>query len=140
MSDVEGTERVVDKIIKVRDRMRGQIMEAIEKTAVRMAEHAKAGHEHGSSPHTENRFETQTGNLVNSVFPSGVHPMEWENTEDEIVGLFGVSPRAMAVMDYAAKVESQYPFIWPAAIAKKDDFVKEVFTAAAFAVAEVKGF
>lgn len=138
---VEGGDEISRRLTAIQERTKQAVIEAVEKTAVRMANHAKSGHEHGSSPHSRNRYENQTSNLSNSIFPSGGHDMQWESLSgNEIVGLFGVLPSATSVMEYAAKVEAQFPFVWPAAIAFKDRFVKEVATLVKFAQAEGRGF
>jgi hypothetical protein len=99
-----------------------------------MANHARAGHLRGSNPHAAQRYENQTGNLTASIFPGGPlsQAMKWETvTQQEIVGLFGISDAAPgAVMVYAPYVEERYPFIFPAAVENMERFQQEVANAA----------
>jgi len=132
MKFVEGDKEVAAELLSLKDRTFRRVVEAVEKTAVRMANHAKAGHERGGSPHARNRYENQTSNLTNSIFPSGgEQPMQWEEiSEDRVVGLFGVNQAIGAVMEYAPYVEERYPFIWPAAVANIEFFRQEMKKAA----------
>jgi len=129
---VEGDKEVIAKLLGYKDKTFAKVVEAVEKTAVRMANHAKAGHEHGSNPHARNRYENQTSNLTNSIFPSGgQQPMQFERLdENQVIGLFGVNESLGAVMEYAPEVEERYPFIWPAAVANIERFEKEIAAAA----------
>jgi len=128
---ITGDQEVVRKLLSLKSKTFKRVVEAVEKTAVRMANHAKAGHEHGGSPHSQNRYENQTSNLTNSIGPGGGMPMEFERMdEDMIIGLFGINEQLSAVMDYAPSVEERYPFIWPAAVANIEQFEKDVAAAA----------
>jgi len=128
---ITGDKEVIRKILSLKSRTFKRVTEAVEKTAVRMANHAKAGHEHGGNPHAQNRYENQTSNLTNSISPGGANPMQFERMdEDMIIGLFGVNEQLSAVMEYAADVEERYPFIWPAAVANMDQFEKDIQAAA----------
>ncbi len=127
---ITGTKEVTAKLLALKSQTLRKVQEAVEKTAVRMANHARAGHEHGSDPHSSGRYENQTSNLTNSIFPGGANsdPMKFEKlTEDEVVGLFGVDSVAPgATMEYAPAVEERYPFIWPAAVANIENFKQEI--------------
>ena len=130
---IRGDKQVIARLLSLKSQTFRKVVEAVEKTAVRMAAHAKAGHEHGSDPHSRSRYENQTGNLTASIFPAGgSQPMQFEKlTEDQVVGLFGVNGASVgAVMEYAPEVEERYPFIWPAAIANIDQFKREIAAAA----------
>ncbi len=132
--EVIGHKEVIAELLGLKNETFRRVVEAVEKTAVRMSARAKAGHEHGSDPHSRGRFERQTGNLVASISPGGAggQPMQWEKfTEDEVVGLFGVDSTAPAApMEYAEYVEEGYPFIWPAAASQIENFKKEIAAAA----------
>ena len=130
---IKGDKQVAAQLLSMKSQTFARVLDAVEKTAVRMANHAKAGHEHGSDPHSRNRYENQTSNLTNSIFPSGgEEPMEFEEiSEDRIVGLFGVSSHGPgATMMYAPYVEERYPFIWPAAVANIEYFTQQMKQAA----------
>jgi len=128
---VTGDKEVIRRLLALKSRTFKRVTEAVEKTAVRMANHAKAGHEKGSDPHSRNRYENQTSNLTNSIGPGGESPMQWERLDaDMIIGLFGVNEQLTAVMDYAPKIEELYPFIWPAAVANIEQFEKDIQAAA----------
>jgi len=127
---IKGTKDVIAKLLSLKSDTFRKVVEAVEKSAVRMANAARSGHEHGSNPHARDRYENQTSNLTNSIFPGGANsePMKWEKlTEDKVVGLFGVNATAPgAPMNYAEDVEERYPFIWPAAVANIEQFKKEI--------------
>lgn len=129
---VTGDVEVIKNLLSLKSQIFRRVVEAVEKTSVRMANHAKAGHEHGSNPHSRGRFETQTGNLVASIGPSGPGEIQWEElSENRVVGLFGVMATAPGTpLDYAPYVEERYPFIWPAAVANIETFKKEIAEAA----------
>jgi hypothetical protein len=132
MSEVMGQLDVAKNLLALKSRTFKRVIEAVEKTAVRMANHARAGHEHGSNPHARSRYENQTSNLTNSIFPGGPEGMQWEElSEDRVVGLFGVnSAAAGSVMVYAPIIEEKYPFIWPAAVANIESFKQGLAEAA----------
>lgn len=131
-SEILGAREVASKLLAMKSDTFRRVVEAVERTAVRMANTAKAGHEHGSDPHSKDRFETQTANLVNSISPGNDQGMQWEKlTENEIVGLFGVlSTGPSAVPEYAEFVEEKYPFIWPAVVENIPFFEREMRKAA----------
>jgi hypothetical protein len=126
---ITGDKETIRRLLSLKSETFRKVVTAVEKTAVRMANHAKAGHEHGSDPHSRSRYENQTGNLTASIFPvGGSQQMQFEKlTESEVVGLFGVNGAAVgAVMEYAPEVEERYPFIWPAAVANIERFKQEI--------------
>ena len=128
---ITGDKEVIRQLLSYQDATFKRVVEAVEKTAVRMAQHAKDNHDHGGNPHAQNRYENQTSNLTNSIGPGDGKPMEFERLdEDMIIGLFGINEQLSAVMEYAADVEERYPFIWPAAVASVEFFEKEIKKAA----------
>lgn len=133
-NNITGVSEVVTKLLSLRDQTFRRVTEAIEKTAVRMAAHARAGHEHGSDPHSRSRYENQTNNLTNSISPGGPggQAMAWEEiSESRVIGLFGITETApSSVLQYAPYIEERFPFIWPAAAAHAETFQKEVAAAA----------
>jgi hypothetical protein len=134
MMEITGSKEVIAELLSLKSQTFRRVVEAVEKTAVRMSNHAKAGHERGSDPHSRDRYENQTNNLTTSIFPggSGEQPMKWEKlTEDEVIGLFGVESTAPgSPMEYAPYIEERYPFIWPAVVANIAYFEQEMKLAA----------
>lgn len=132
--EVIGQREVIAELLGMKSQTFRRVVDAVEKTAVRMANDAKSGHERGSDPHSRDRYENRTTNLTNSIFPGGGdgQPMKWEKiTEDEVVGLFGVESTAPgSPMEYAPYIEERYPFIWPAVIANVAYFEQEIKKAA----------
>jgi len=130
VSVVTGDVEVIRNLLSLKSQIFRRVVEAVEKTSVRMANHAKAGHEHGSNPHARDRYENQTANLTGSLFPGGAsgRAMQWEElSEDRVVGLFGVAATAPGTpLNYAAYVEERYPFIWPAVVANIDYFKRSI--------------
>jgi hypothetical protein len=125
---------VIAELLSLKSQTFRRVVEAVEKTAVKMSNDAKAGHERGSDPHSRDRYENQTNNLTNSIFPGGSdgQPMKWEKlSEDEVVGLFGVESTAPgSPLEYAPYIEERYPFIWPAVVANLGYFTQEMKKAA----------
>ncbi|MEN6334785.1 MAG: hypothetical protein ABFE01_11025 [Phycisphaerales bacterium] len=131
-SEILGAKEVAARLLSMKNDTFRRVVEAVERTAVKMANSAKAGHEHGSDPHSRDRFETQTGNLVSSISPGNSGEMQWEKlTENEVVGLFGIlSTGPSTALEYAPLVEERYPFIWPAVVANMDYFREQMKLAA----------
>lgn len=125
---ISGDKEAINNLLSIKADTIRKVMTAVEKTAIRMSNHAKAGHLHGSNPHAKERYENQTSNLTNSLGPGGGQPMRWEEVSDNrIIGLFGVSdPAPGSPLKYAAYVEERYPFIFPAAVALAEQFVADV--------------
>lgn len=129
-STVLGSKEVAAKLLALKSQTFRKVIEAVEKTAVRMANAARAGHEHGSDPHSRNRYENQTSNLTNSIGPGGANSQEMrfeKLNENVVTGLFGVDSTAPgSPLEYAPKVEELYPFIWPAAVANMGYFKQSI--------------
>ncbi len=126
---ITGDTEVVKRLLSLKSETFRKVIEATEKAAVRMANHAKSDHLRGSDPHSRGRFETRTGNLVASISPGGSQPMQFEKIDEQVViGLFGVNGQSQVgtSLQYAAYVEERYPFIWPAAIANAERFVSDI--------------
>jgi hypothetical protein len=125
---ITGDKEVLRKFLSLKSETFRKVVEVVEKTAVRMANSAKADHTHGSDPHSRGRFETQTGVLVASIGPSGNQSMQFEKLdENTVVGLFGVGAAVGTTnVEYAERVEELYPFIWPAAVANMERFKQDL--------------
>lgn len=131
-SEILGAREVASKLLSMKSDTFRRVVEAVEKTAVKMSTSAKSGHEHGSDPHSRDRFETQTGVLVQSISPGDNGGMKWEKlSESEVVGLFGIlSAGPSGAVGYAEYIEERYPFIWPAVAANIGYFEQEMRKAA----------
>ena len=111
MQYVIGAEQVIMNLNRAKIKWLGKIADAVEKTCVDGANHAKAGHA-GNVSHANHRFQSQTENLVNSIFPD-----MYKVSVNEVVGFFA------ATEDYAPYVEFgtsnmwfSYPFMFPALV------------------------
>jgi len=118
-SHISGTQQVINNMFMAKDLILKRIGEAIEKTAIDVANHAKAEHERGSDPHSRERFESQHGGsgLVGSI-KSELITISYAKAEGAVY----------ATKEYAANVElgtsrsRPYPFMWPALVAMSDKY------------------
>lgn len=114
---VSGTQECINRIMMERDKMLRDVAEAVEKTAVDVANHAKAGHA-GNMAHMNQRYQNQTTNLTNSI-----------TQELEKVSYDEVSAVAFSTMEYAPYVEAGWPFFWPALVANQENLKRRVSAA-----------
>jgi len=110
MQYVSGTQKVINNLMLKKFKFLGKIGEAVEKTAVDIANHAKKGHV-GNMAHANKRYQNRTTNLTQSIEP-GLEKISL----DEVTGFVA------ATKDYALPVEMRYPFMFPALAANKDNF------------------
>jgi len=116
-SHISGTQQVINNLFMAKDILLKRIGEAAEKTALDVANHAKAEHERGSGPHGQGRFESQTGTLIRSI-SSELTTINYAKAEAVVT----------AGEEYAANVElgtgktKPYPFMWPALVASTEKF------------------
>ena len=84
---------------------------ACERSAVSVSNHAKADHQKGQG-HGMNRYENQTTTLTRSLTPllTRVDPSE-------------VEAIVFTNVEYAEKVETIYPYLWPALVANREKFL-----------------
>lgn len=108
---VIGAEQIIMNLNRARIIWLGKIADAVEKSCVDGANHAKAGHT-SNIAHANRRFASQTENLVNSI-SSGLEKV----SINEVVGFIAANE------DYAAHVEFgtsrmwfSYPFMFPALV------------------------
>lgn len=111
---VEGMDEVLRNMKIAGDLILQQVAEAVEKTAVDVANHAKAGHE-GNKAHMNERYQNQTTNLTNSITP-----------EMGIVTPLEVEAIVYTTMEYAYYVECLYPYLWPALVANEGNLRRRV--------------
>ena len=111
MQYVIGAEQIIMNLNRARILWLGKIADAVEKSCVDGANHAKAGHT-ANVAHANHRFASQTENLVNSI-DQGLSKVS-VNSVDGFIS---------AGEDYAAFVEFgtsrmwfAYPFLFPALV------------------------
>lgn len=121
MRFVTGQQEMQNNLMMQRDKTTAKVGEAVERTCVDVANHAKAGHE-GNMAHTSQRYRNRTSNLTNGIMP--------ELLEVSFRRAHGI---VFSGMDYSAFVEfgtsvnvrtgrpnRPYPFLTPALLANKE--------------------
>ena len=114
MEYVAGTAKVTAKLKAFGDKMLGKVAEAVEKTAVDVANDAKADHVQGMA-HAIERYENQTNVLTSSITP-----------ELTIVTDTMVEAEVFSNVEYAYWVEALYPLLHPALTKNEDNFRRRV--------------
>ena len=84
---------------------------ALEKTAVSVANHAKSDHQRGKG-HGMGRYENQTTTLTRSIRPLLTR-----------IDYNGAEAIVFTNVEYAAKVEAIYPYLFPALQAKRGEYM-----------------
>lgn len=117
---VSGKDKVIRNIRKVlRRKFRGTVL-AVEVTSVKVAEHAKAGHD--AHAHAIGRYVNRTALLTRSILPQ-MGPVTKQK----------VTATVCASMEYAKDVElgthtsRAYPFMTPA-LTENAEFFKKILT------------
>jgi hypothetical protein len=113
-AQVGGVQDVVNNILRQHDRTLNAVAEAIGATCEDIVKHAKSGHERGSDPHANDRYENQTTNLTRSI------------DSDIAVRPKGVDGVVFATMEYAPEVEGRYPYMLPALMANVENYEKRL--------------
>lgn len=114
MKSVGGTQEVINNLMMQKSKLLARVGVAVEKSAVSVANHAKAEHIRGQG-HGKGRYENQTTTLTKSITPKLI---KIDFNEAEAV--------VFTNMEYAAKVEAIYPYLWPAIVAKQEEFKKRL--------------
>jgi len=129
-SYVTGVQQVANNLMMHKYKMLAKVGEAIEKTCIDVANHAKAGHA-GNAAHMNKRYRNQTTNLTNSITP--------ELVEINLQRAHGIVHTG--AIEYAAVVEfgnttgvnvrtgkknKPYPYMVPALLAGKEVFQKRM--------------
>ncbi len=84
-SEIFGAKEVAAKLLSMKNETFRKVVTAVEKTAVRMSNHAKSGHEIGSDPHSRDRYENQTNVLTQSISPGDEGGVKFEKlSEDQV--------------------------------------------------------
>ena len=117
---VTGLSKLVSALVGVTKQVERQVIEIVEKNAVRVKNHAKADHFHGLA-HAVGRYENQTTNLTNSIISS-----------DASISRGVVEAIVSTNKEYAPKVEfgtsrtKAYPFMQPAITANQQKFLSDL--------------
>lgn len=115
-----GLSKLVARITQLTEKEKANVVEVVEKNAVRVKNHAKADHFKGKS-HAIGRYDNQTSNLTNSITAS--HAKESKGIVEAVVS---------TNKEYAPKVEfgtattAAYPFMQPAITAIEPDFLRDL--------------
>lgn len=112
MKYIGGVEEVINNIKMHGNAVMKRVGEAVEKAANLAANRAKADHIRGQA-HAQNRYENQTTTLTKSITPK-LKRLNIDIAEAEI----------FTNMEYAYRVETIYPYMWPAVIATQGDLKK----------------
>ncbi len=119
-SRITGTQQVINRLMRERDKMLDALARAVEATCVDIANHAKANHA-GNQAHMSNRYQNQTSTLTRSI------ASELEKvSRGEVVGV------VYSNMEYAPAVEmgtvknKPYPYLFPALMANQANLKKRV--------------
>ena len=114
MKSVGGTQEVINNLMMQRSKLLARVGEALEKSAVEVANHAKSDHQRGQG-HGKGRYENQTSTLTRSIMPK-LTKVNFDEAEAIV----------FTNVEYAARVEAIYPFMWPAIVANQEEFKKRL--------------
>jgi len=114
MRSVGGTQEVINNIMMKRNQLLTQVGEAVEKSAVEVAIHAQSEHQRGQG-HGKGRYENQTTTLTRSIMPK-LTKVDYNEVEAIV----------FTNVEYAAHVEAIYPYMWPAIVANRDNFIRRL--------------
>lgn len=117
---VTGLSKFISTLVGITKQVEQQVIEIVEKNAVRVKNHAKADHFHGLA-HAVGRYENQTTNLTNSIVSSNAS-----------ISNGVVEATVSTNKEYAPKVEfgtsrtRAYPFMAPAIRANEQRFLSDL--------------
>ncbi len=109
-----GADKMVAKLVSAKNRKLARIVDAVEMTGVQVRNHAASGHE-GDVAHMNDRYANRTTNLTNSL---AVSPAQISRKSVTVVVFAG--------MEYAPIIEEIYPFLFPALVANKSHFKRNL--------------
>lgn len=112
--EVDGLKALLARMTAVNIEMVKRVKVAVETSAIRVANHAKAGHIPGEG-HAAGRYENQTTNLTNSIIPQ-VTKADKDSVEASV----------STIMDYGPKVEVSHPYFGPALVSQEKEFKEGV--------------
>ena len=111
---VAGVERIKAQLYAYGKKKLQRVAEAVEKSAVEVANHAKANHVQGKA-HAQERYENQT-NVLTSSITSDLTVV----TDDEITA------EVFTTVEYAMFVETSHPYMFVALHENRDNFRRRV--------------
>jgi len=114
MRSVGGTQEIINNLMMHRSKLLRRVGEAVEKSAVDVANGAKADHQRGQG-HGMGRYENQATTLTRSITPK-LTKVNFDEAEAII----------FTNVEYAARVEAIYPYLWPAMVANQEKFKRRV--------------
>lgn len=126
---IEGMEALLLKMKGISKEIVKRVTKVVDTAAIRVANHAKAGHTPGEG-HAAGRYENQTTNLTNSIIPRAT-----QISGDIITAIIAPTDNPAlrvplsVVMEYGPKVEVSHPFMRPAEESQRAAF-KSNFNAA----------
>ena len=114
MKYISGTQKVLTNLFLAQNAILASVAEAIGRTCVQITIDAKKDHGPGFA-HEVGRYENQTTTLTRSITP---YPVEVR--DKEVTGFVGTS------VEYAYPVEVNYPYLFPALQANRENFKKNL--------------
>ena len=123
MKHITGDTKMLNVIQSLSGTTAEKAVEAVEKTCVDIANHAKDGHA-GNMAHASSRYRNRTTNLTNCIVPdlvevnkNTVHGTVTASEEYAAAVELGMSPNPRTGLPNKA-----YPYMVPALIVNKDNF------------------
>lgn len=114
MKSIGGTQEVINKLMMQRSALLARVGEAVEKSAVEAANFAKADHQPGQA-HGQSRYENQTVSLTPSL-----------RAKLTKIDFDGAEAIVFSDMEYAYKVETRYPYLWPAIVMEQANYIRRL--------------
>ena len=121
---IAGQQRVQANFSKAQAAVLSRLAQAVEMTAVDVANNAKAGHAASESPHAAGRYITRTGTLTRSIMPALVSV-----TNAEVEGQVFTNIEYAAFVEIGTSRSRPYPYLWPALVANFNVFQERIAAA-----------
>lgn len=118
--EIEGMQAFNANLARVTDEVVERVADAVERTAIRISNHAKAGHQKGQG-HAAGRYENQTGVLTNSI-----NAQLTKKTKDEVIATVSTIPDYAPLVEFGTRRATARPFMLPAADSQREQFPKQV--------------
>jgi hypothetical protein len=114
MKSIGGTQEVINNLMMQRSVLLARVGEAVEKSAVEAANFAKADHEPGLA-HGQSRYENRTASLTRSL-KAKLTKIDFDEAEAIV----------FSDMEYAYRVETIYPYLWPAIAMEQTNYIRRL--------------